>query len=87
MRGCGAAGLRGIVRSNDARSRSRHDTALMQNPNKLAVSSRALELAVTVYRRTERFPSQERFGPTAQMREAAVSIGSNIAEGCGRWQA
>jgi four helix bundle protein len=56
----------------------------MQNPNKLDVSARALELAVAVYRLTDQFPAQERSGLTAQMRGAAVSIGSNIAEGCGR---
>jgi four helix bundle protein len=56
----------------------------MQNPNKLRVSGSALELAVAVYRLTDQFPTQERFGLTAQMRDAAVSIGSNIAEGCGR---
>jgi four helix bundle protein len=57
----------------------------MQNPNKLAVSGRALDLAVAVYRLTDQFPAQERFGLTAQMRDAALSIGSNISEGCGRW--
>ena len=57
----------------------------MQNPNKLNVSGRALELAVAVYRLTDHFPTQERFGLTAQMRDAAVSIGSNISEGYRRW--
>jgi len=37
-----------------------------------------------VYRATSSFPSSERYGIVAQMRRAAVSIGSNIAEGCGR---
>ena len=41
-------------------------------------------LAVEVYRVTSEFPTAERFGLSAQMRRAAVSIGSNIAEGCGR---
>ena len=41
-------------------------------------------LTVAVYRLTDGFPPQERFGLAAQMRLAAVSIGSNIAEGCGR---
>jgi four helix bundle protein len=41
-------------------------------------------LALATYRHTESFPSAERFGLTSQMRRAAVSIASNIAEGCGR---
>jgi four helix bundle protein len=56
----------------------------MQNPNNLLVSERALQLAAETYRVTRRFPHDERFGLTAQVRRAAVSVGSNIAEGCGR---
>ena len=56
----------------------------MQNPSKLRVSGHAATLAIAVYRLTGQFPSEERFGLAAQMRRAAVSIGSNIAEGCGR---
>jgi len=41
-------------------------------------------LAVATYRVTDRFPSAERFGLTAQVRRAAVSVMSNIAEGTGR---
>ena len=43
-----------------------------------------IELAVAVYEGTERFPKREMFGLTAQMRRAACSIPSNIAEGCAR---
>lgn len=43
-----------------------------------------MELAAEVYRVTARLPSDERFGLTAQMRRAAVSISCNIAEGYGR---
>ena len=56
----------------------------MQNPANLEVSGVARALAGAVYRATALFPSGERFGITAQMRRAAISIGSNIAEGCGR---
>ncbi len=41
-------------------------------------------LAERVYRLTESFPSSERFGLTSQMRRAAVSILSNVAEGHNR---
>jgi four helix bundle protein len=56
----------------------------MQDPRKLAVYSEAGELAIAVYRLTRPFPSEERFGLTQQLRRAVVSVGSNIAEGCGR---
>lgn len=43
-----------------------------------------MELVVSTYRLTARLPSAEQFGLVAQMRRAAVSIPSNIAEGFGR---
>jgi four helix bundle protein len=45
---------------------------------------RARALAGAVYQATESFPIRERFGLAAQMRRAAISVASNIAEGTGR---
>jgi four helix bundle protein len=45
---------------------------------------RAVELSVAVYRLTALFPEDERFGLTNQLRRAAVSVASNIAEGYGK---
>jgi four helix bundle protein len=56
----------------------------MQNPENLRVSAVALDLADAVYEFTGGFPRDERFGLCVQMQRAAVSIGSNIYEGCGR---
>ncbi|MDR3723024.1 MAG: four helix bundle protein [Terracidiphilus sp.] len=50
----------------------------------LVVWKKSIELALSVYRLTAQFPDVERFGLTNQMRRAAVSISSNIAEGAGR---
>ena len=50
----------------------------------LDVWREAKQLAIATYRFTEHFPKHELFGLTNQMRRAAVSIPSNIAEGNGR---
>jgi four helix bundle protein len=50
----------------------------------LVVWQRAIELTIAVYKLTAKFPDSERFGLTNQLRRAAVSIASNIAEGYGR---
>jgi four helix bundle protein len=56
----------------------------MFNFEKLGVWQKAIDFADTVYSATRHFPVEERFGLTNQMRREAVSISSNIAEGCSR---
>jgi four helix bundle protein len=50
----------------------------------LSVWQESRKLSVEIYTATRHFPQSELFGLTNQMRRAAVSISSNIAEGCGR---
>ena len=45
---------------------------------------KAYKIAVAIYRATEKFPQSEIYGLTSQVRRAAVSVASNIAEGFGR---
>ncbi len=56
----------------------------MFNFEKLDVWHKAIDFADLVYSLTRGFPADERFGLTNQMRRAAVSISSNIAEGSSR---
>jgi four helix bundle protein len=50
----------------------------------LDVWQRSIDLVIDIYDSTARFPKEETFGLQAQMRRAAVSIPSNVAEGEGR---
>jgi four helix bundle protein len=50
----------------------------------LVVWQRAIQMTMAVYKLTSRFPADERFGLTNQLRRASVSVASNIAEGYGR---
>ena len=51
---------------------------------KLIVWQKAMDFVEKIYTVTERFPVDERFGLVTQMRRAAISIASNIAEGAAR---
>jgi four helix bundle protein len=57
---------------------------MLQSYRELLVWQKAVDLALLVYRFSEGFPKREIYGLTAQIRRAAVSIPSNIAEGYGR---
>jgi len=50
----------------------------------LVVWQRAIQMTVTIYRLSAGFPKDEMYGLTSQLRRAAVSVASNIAEGYGR---
>ncbi len=56
----------------------------MRPHEKLDVWKRAVNFVVQVYKMTETFPRDERYGLTSQIRRAAVSIPANIAEGAAR---
>ena len=56
----------------------------MRPHQKLEAWSKAIELVTDVYRSSEHFPKEERYGLTGQIRRAAVSIPANLAEGAGR---
>lgn len=59
----------------------------MQDFRNLEVWNRAHQLTLQVYKLTDGFPRSEMFGLSSQLRRAAASIATNIAEGCGRTQA
>jgi len=50
----------------------------------LIVWQRAVQLSLSLYKLTEKFPKEEIYGLTSQLRRAGVSVASNIAEGWGR---
>jgi four helix bundle protein len=56
----------------------------MQSAKNLRVYRAAEELAVRVYQAARLLPTEERFALSQQLRRSAISVGSNIAEGCGR---
>jgi four helix bundle protein len=56
----------------------------MRDHTKLRAFELADELVLKMYQVTAEFPSSEQFGLTNQMRRSAVSIASNIVEGCAR---
>jgi four helix bundle protein len=60
------------------------ESAKVRHYKELKIWQKGMNLAKSVYQLTARFPPEERFGLSAQMRRAAVSVPSNIAEGQAR---
>src|ERR1700724_886717 len=56
----------------------------MRNYKDLRVWDEAHRLTLSVYKATQLFPKEERFGLTSQIRRSSASIAANLAEGCGR---
>lgn len=57
---------------------------MLKNFKELKVWQKAYQLCLEIYRVTRKFPKEEIYGLTSQVRRSAVSIPSNIAEGYGR---
>ena len=57
---------------------------MLKNYRDLKVWQKAYQVCLTIYKITKGFPKQETYGLTSQIRRAAISVPSNIAEGYGR---
>jgi len=57
---------------------------MVKNYKELKVRQKSYELCLKIYRITAKFPKEEIYGLSSQLRRSAVSVPSNIAEGYGR---
>ena len=57
---------------------------MLKSFKELKVWQKSYQLCLDIYETTKNFPSEEKFGLSSQIRRAAISIPSNIAEGYGR---
>jgi four helix bundle protein len=76
--------LPGASHCSTSMSASDRASGLVRGYRDLLVWQDAMDLVVTVYRTTATFPKEERYALVDQLRRAAVSVPSNIAEGHGR---
>jgi four helix bundle protein len=60
------------------------ESVMAKSYRELIVWQRSIELSVALYELTRRFPREEIYGLTSQLRRAGVAVASNIAEGWGR---
>ena len=59
----------------------------MRPHENLEAWAKSIDLVIDIYKTTEKFPKEERYGLTSQLRRAAISVPANIAEGAGRQSA
>jgi len=57
----------------------------MKDFRQLKVREKSHQLALAIYKETKKFPKEEVYGLTSQIRRASMSIPTNIAEGCGKF--
>ena len=76
--------IRVTRRASSQAIRRNHQRSMLKNYKDLNVWQKSYGLCLKIYRMTAKFPSEERYGLTSQIRRASVSIPSNIAEGYGR---
>src|SRR5215470_4196259 len=71
------------VASGQKRKRA-EGRVIIKRYSELIAWQKAMDLVQAIYKATERFPKEEIYGLTSQIRRASVSVPSNIAEGQGR---
>ena len=74
----------GVITKGSRSQGFKGSSEMLKNYKALNVWHKSYELCLNIYRITAKFPNEERYGITSQIRRSAVSIPSNIAEGYGR---
>ena len=74
----------GVITKGSRGQGFKGSSEMLKNFKELIVWQKSYEFCLKIYRITAKFPNEERYGLTSQIRRSAVSIPSNIAEGYGR---